>query len=242
MDPRILTTLVYYIHRLYEGDISAGTFASCRGALQNCGPEEVNFAIDSLMIRRWDMDRIDSAVAKFIKAAGEGLNSRQPPSYDQDSYFALLSSENRWIDKTLKGLRHSFKELLPGLREQSAEAANRLCLELMKLGRAKTHYLKLQNGLFSRLEQLGSDTRCTALMWHLEDKALSLHRDVTNTLKPGLTLDFQAFNVLYGRMYALFATLVYREDRILFPVAAQKIPASEKRLLLQDALSAGILD
>ncbi len=240
MDPYITLSLVDYIQLLHGGPVAKSLFIYFEAELKNCSPAEVNTAIENLMTRYKDVDEIENTVARFIRSVTPGLEKHRKPEYAQDSIFSILDKENQIIDTILKNLKKVYVKTLPELKAENRNAKMYLQNEIGKIEAIKKHYLKLQYGVFSALESAGAPTRCIQLMWHLQDSVWPKLKDCRDLLS-GEVWDFNLFNKTYGQMFFLLASLVFREDKILFPVASQYLPEGVQMKLMLDAETYGIL-
>ncbi len=241
MNPVITIALVEYIQLLYKGKLDKSLFSHFEGELKTCSAWEVNIAIENLIIRYQDIVAIENTVAKFIRAATLGLENQQKPEFPSDSIFHILDTENRLIDEMLSNLKTTYLSSLSDLKENLQESKILLKAELEKIKAVKKHYLKLQYGVFSALEAAGAPTKCIQLMWHLEDTIWPKLKDCQDMLSI-YNWDFNQFNRTYGQMFFLLGSLIFREDRILFPVAYQYLSKDIQKTLMLDVESYGIIN
>ena len=241
MDPYITLSLVDYIQLLHGGPVEKSIFSYFEAELKNCSPAEVNTAIENLMIRYKDVDEIETTVARFIRSVTPGLEKYLKPEYATDSIFYVLDKENQVIDTILKNLKNVYIRTLPELKFDNIDAKMQFQNEIVKIEAVKKHYLKLQYGVFSALESEGAPTRCIQLMWHLQDSLWPKLKDCREMLS-GKVMDYNQFNKIYGQMFFLLSSLLFREDRILFPAAYQYLPEDVQRKLMLDAETYGILE
>ncbi len=241
MDSYITIALVEYIHLLHRGKVDKSLFTYFEEDLKNCSAHEVNIAIENLIIRFQDIEAIESTVAKFIRAATLGLENQQKPEFPSDSIFHILDTENRLIEDMLSNLKRTYLSILPELKENLKVSKDLFKSELEKVETIKKHYLKLQYGVFSSLEAAGAPTKCIQLMWHLEETIWPRLQDCQEMLSIH-DWDFNQFNKTYGQMFFLLGSLVFREDRILFPVAYQYLSDDIQRKLMLEVESYGIIN
>lgn len=240
MDPVIAISLVDYIHLLHKGSVDKWLFFYFERELKYASPMEINLAIDNLIIRYINVENLERTVAKFIRSVAASLKKQAAPVYAPHSIFFVLRVENRVIDQILESLKEMYQKILPELKNNNPEQKLLFLREIEKLQQIRKHYYKLQYGLFSALESKGAPTHCIQLMWHLEDSVwpkLNQCREILNSE----TWDFNLFNKIYGQMFYLFGTLRFREDEILFPVAAEYLSREVQIRLMRDAETYGIL-
>ncbi len=119
--------------------------------------------------------------------------------------------------------------------------------------RIKIHYLKLQNGLFTSLENSGNTTECIKLMWFLQDSVLEKINILIKSLETyssclkaaGICDDsifnLNSFNKAFGEMYLTAASLIYREEKILYPLVFEYVPDDERQQLISEITALGLL-
>ncbi len=133
-----------------------------------------------------------------------------------------------------------------GAREQDRESIDEIRKRLSGFSLLRTHYQRLQNELFPLFEQTAPRHKCVSLMWALQDDVLALQASLTketpsttqvvvNTrTNSGTNADIDAdintelaqssFWKDLGTFYMTAGMLLYRERRILYPVAFRAIP------------------
>ncbi len=240
MDSYRILSLVDYIQLIQKGQLDKTLYSYFEPALKECTPFEVNIAIENLLIRYKHVEALEKPIARFIRAASLGLDQYPAPKYGQDGLFPILIQENRVVQSLLNGLKKSFMQILPELKENRISEKARIRSEIDNLASVKSHYLKLQYGLFSALESVDAPTQCIKLIWHLQDSVWIYHKDCLELLS-GKEWDFNRFNRVYGQMYFLLGTLLYREEKILYPVAAEVLSGSIQTSLVEETESYGIL-
>lgn len=240
MDSYILLSLVDYIQLLHKGRLDKSLYSSFENELRTSTPFEVNMAIENLIIRYKDVAALEKTVARFIRAASVGLDLHPVPAYGEGTFLSILSRENRVIQSLLTDMKEGFLQTLPRLKQNSLSGKAKFLEEIGKVESLRSHYLKLQYGLFSALESAGAPAQCIKLMWHLEDSIWPSLKDC-RALLTMKEWDFKSFNRIYGQMYYLLGTLLYREEKILYPVAAASLPEALQRTLVKETESYGIL-
>lgn len=241
MDAYRALSLVDYIHLLHKGRQKKSLYDFFASEVENCSPEEVNLAIENLIIRYGDVAKVKDSVARFIRAVSVGLDKMARPEYHSDGIFHLLDRENLLIEHMLADLKKTYVRILPELKNDDREAKSRLLSMIKELEKVKVHYLKLQYGVFSALEANGAPTLCVKLMWHLQDSIWPMQKVCTELLMSD-EWHYREFNKLYGQMFFLIGSLLYRENTILYPVASQYLSENIQRELVADAEAHGSLD
>ena len=215
------TRLTEYLRGLYEGKGNRAWYDRFRDDLESADPWSVNHAIHLLIEDEADYPRIEKAVARFIRAAGKGLERTDPPVYPEAHPLSGLTEENR----TLQNRREQVSAVFMDFGRLSPEDSryrgvkDRFLQKLKTLFLLRDHYHHLQYSLFPALEECGGEFGCLKLMWHIQEGIL---RDLKESLalleKPG-SPDQQELNRLIGSFFLKSGSLIYREERILYPLA-----------------------
>lgn len=244
-----LSALVEYLRLLYQGPVAKEIFENYRQVLHSAGAHEVNEALDMVLREAADMDSWKVPVARFIRSVSRGLDAESPPEYPAGGLFAELEKENSSIEAELNALQarllqsrgksaeqgsHSGEE-----RRHSLEPVEEIGRRLGDFSLLKTHYQRLQNELFPLFEKSSSNHGCVSLMWSLQDDVLalqaglvrkpvvdsggaaSMNYDLARTGDEGVRTRFWK---ALGAFYMTAGMLLYRERRILYPVAFRAIP------------------
>lgn len=228
-----------YLEQLYRGQRNRNLYDTYAEVLATVTPTEVNGAIHLLIDNHDDMDRIEDAVARFIRAAGKGLDGLPIPEVPRGHFIELLLEEDRALKKHLGRLSAAFKVFSAesagsaGTEEGSAAGTELqdLLRRTMDIG---SHYRKIQYAVFPAMEEHTQAFNCTKLMWHLQDSVMAGLKELVMMLENPVTMDFAAFNRLFGKIYLRLGTLAYREERVLYPVILETVPEDRFTAMLRD--------
>lgn len=215
------TGLTEYLQGLYEERVSREWYDRFREALEHADPWEVNHAIHGLLAGRDDYPRLEQAVARFIRAAGKGLDRKDPPAYPEDHPLQFLTEENRALQNRREQISAVFRDFASLSPEDSryGSVKDRLLQELKSLSLLRDHYHRLQYSLFPALEKCGGEFGCIKLMWHIQDGILREIKETGELLEQPGPADTPRINRLLGSFFLKSGSLIYREDRILYPLA-----------------------
>ncbi|PKL06159.1 MAG: hypothetical protein CVV53_05755, partial [Spirochaetae bacterium HGW-Spirochaetae-9] len=218
--------LVEYLGLLEGGPVSREVFDRYDSVLSSATAFEVNEALDIVLseaprggkaagmvsgIELWKLP-----VARFIRSVSRGLDAEALPSYPNDSLLARLEAENCTIEAEMRVIQGLAREA-----RSSETKHGELRGRIAGFGLLRHHYVALQNELFPLFESTSPRHACVKLMWALQDDALGFQ----NRLAQG-SEDEPAFLKALGDFFLTAGSLIYRERRILFPVAFRAIDAS----------------
>jgi DUF438 domain-containing protein len=245
------STMVEYLRLLYHGPVTKEVFESYRELLHSASAYEANEALDEVLKDAEDIDSWKIPVARYVRSVSKGLDSEILPEYPAGSLFADLENENTLIEAELNALQalllHPRPEkgegdsLSGGRRQQSRKRFEDIRKRVGDFSLLKAHYQRLQNELFPLFEQASSRHRCVSLMWSLQDDVLALQARLAQT--PAIDHEDAGVSFLdraeadsgdeavrtrfwneLGAFYVTAGMLLYRERRILYPVAFRALP------------------
>jgi DUF438 domain-containing protein len=241
----------FLLRKLVEGPLSADALEAAKPAMEGARPAEVVAAVDALVAESTasglSLEGLKPAVSRLLNllhrplAAGEGMRARDP-------LFSLLVAENKVALGLLERLRKPIAAIAssgsgqvraagqggPQVDSAFRRGRDEVAGILRELGSIDTHYSRLENVLFPYFEARHPEWRCISLMW-------SIHDDVRASIRRLGEEDIDAAGVVEasGRLFFDVNGLVFREERLLYPVAAPLVSAAESLALYREALALG---
>lgn len=233
--------LFEYIQKLSEGIRSKDQFEKYREYLILCNPSVVNSVLDRYINIENDFDYQERIVAQFIRSCERGLDAYESKEIDIP-YISLLLQEDLLIEKHNFLVGKLYKDLISDYKK-SNQIDSKLFLEFKnrfsEYDQLKAHYLKLQNSVFPLLEKYNSNMNCLKLMWHIQDSILKESKILIKIIDKE-PFNFNEFNKVYGDMFSKIGKLIYREKKILFPLAASIVDKKEFQKLFLDVTELGL--
>lgn len=198
-------------------------------------------AVDMLIAEGMDHEKLKPAVSKLINLMSRKLDA--VVFKPEDPFFRSLVLENEAFLRRLDELRPIVAGFGPGSEGQSAPLFKKMAALVEDLKSVSLHYAKKENILFPRFEALYPRYRCVSLMW-------SLHSDVREELDglaallstPSDASDEHALAMirsLSGRLFFDAHALVFREEKILFPLVAELLDGPAKEELFLESAGLG---
>ena len=233
--------LYEYLEGLYKGIKTRDWFDEYEDDLNSATPWSVNAAIDILISSFDDYNKIETSVARFIRAASKSLDRAEPLDLPEDHFLAVLMKENRALDKIRNDMALHFKKFCSlTMVDPIDENTNRALMgDLMILQDIRSHYLKIQYGLFTAFEEASEHFRCVKLMWHIQNCIQENLKSLIDLLTGLSDWDREAFNKIFGEMYLKMGALRYREENILFPVVYRAVSAEKFEQMKQELIEYG---
>ncbi len=177
-------------------------------------------------------DILESA-NKFVNVFHEPLERNMPKKYD--SYlFEYFIKENEAIEKHLIGLKKYLKNKnLTDYKEKLIYGFEK-CLEIER------KFLKKENILYPKIEDLLPSTKPLKVLWTLHDEARTLLKLIIKELKND-KIDSMNLSILIGKYYFLIIGLNLKEALILLPVADKLINKKTKDEMYLECLEYGFV-
>lgn len=216
-DDRI-TKLVSYLELLGRKKAGKEAYDDYSAVLMTATAWEVNAALHLVLAHASNVEDWKIPVSRFIRACGSSLDSAQIPLYPDDHLLARLDKVNTEISLFLETLQKKAIEL-----KSDPAVFPDLITYIDNTDLFTSHYVSLQNELFPLFEKTTEHYSCVSLMWAIQDDILSLRKKVLQCSQPDAS-----FWKIFGEFFLNAGALVYREKRILFPVAFRSIPDTVK--------------
>ena len=217
--------LIEYLEGLYSGNRSRDQYDRFKPFIEAADPWMVNQAIDNLIKNNSDFDKIEKAVARFIRACAEGLDKQTALSLDKDHFLSLLQRENDKLTEQRGRLTKLFKELTVSNPHDGKNKERRaeLLRELNRITDITAHYRKIEYPLFSAMEDCMDDYLCSKLMWHLHDLIMKGLKLLIHRLKNEEDPIDKEFSRVFGDVFLKMSTISYREEFILYPIVYRSV-------------------
>jgi len=223
--------LIDFLEGLYSGNRSRDQYEQFRPSIESADPWQVNQAIDFLIREHDDFDKIETAVARFIRACAEGLDKQTPLILKKNHFLSLLQRENDKLTELRGRLTKLFKKLTVSNPEDGKDKERRqeLLMELNKISEITAHYRKIEYPLFSAMEDCMDEFLCSKLMWHLHDLIMKGLKSLIQRLESEENPLDQEFNKVFGDIFLKMSTISYREEFILYPIVYRAV--TEERFI-----------
>lgn len=204
--------------------------------IDNTQASDIIALVDVLMQTGIPIDKLKTAINKFINVLGKTIKSYPDANLKKDSLLDVFLVNNAILSEKLKALKPLFRQLNenPDDKELKKEIAEHLAA-IALFGK---YYTIKENTLFPLIEKHWSDFRCLHLMW-------SFHDDIRSNLKKSLeminsdTFDLKLFNRLTGYLYFNMYAIIFREEKLLYPWVVETIPETELAAILAECLEMG---
>jgi DUF438 domain-containing protein len=204
--------LCEYLELLASGDSTREGHDKFDKLLATATPFEVNAALDAILSRTDKIDALRIPVSRFVRAVSKSLDGQDLPVYPEGHLLARFDEENDRIEENLNDLQEIVKTVRTGrlsIMELTSFVGGMTVLQ--------HHYTALQNELFPLFEKAAPEHACVKLMWTIQSYVLVLQKKLSGEHQA--PPPDAAYWKLLGDFFLNAGALLYRERRILFPVA-----------------------
>jgi uncharacterized protein len=203
--------LTEYLESLGKGIATKKNFDQYDDILSTATAFEVNAALHQVLSREESVTPWKVPVARFIRSVSKGLDAETLPIYPAGHLLAKLDAEN---DRILAALAAVQKKST--LAQKGEISMQEIRESVGAVDMLADHYVILQNELFPLFEKSSKEYACVKLMWEIEDDAIALAKKLT---QEKTSSGYEIFWKLLGEFVLTVNALIYRERRILFPMA-----------------------
>ncbi len=207
-----------------------------RETIDLCIPSDVVYLVDDLVKMDIPMPELKKGINKILNLLYKTIAEYPISPLRANSYLWVLQENNRVMLDTLNDLKPYIKEINkhPEISEPKQKALEILTL----LEKFENYYLIKENLLFPVIEKYIPEFRCLSVMW-------SFHDDIKHNLKKAVellnksTFKLKEFNRLLGDLYFNMNAIKFREERILYPLVADRVPEKELENLFAESMEIG---
>ncbi len=223
-----LQHLIDYAIGMLDGEGGAALYRKYKSVLEEVTPGDVITIVDELVRTKEEMDDIKRSTNKILNIFYKTIKSFGRFEPEPGTFIYYLMKENREMEKKMENFRINIKKIFAS-KDPKAELKLRreeVKSELIELLEYEKHWVKKENILFPYIEKYFDNYRCVSVMWSMHDDS----RESIKTLLENLEQDeplINVFNMNIGKLYYSVLPVIFREEYILYPIAAKEIKQSD---------------
>lgn len=208
-----------FMQGLIDGKSGAELVKKYKLITENYIPIDILAAFDILFENDVDIEDLKTASNKLFNILYKTLSSYDAIEPKIDSFIYFLIKDNQSTDNQLKNIKPLIKEINKGV---SKDLIKKLADAFIQLQKIDLHYTVKENVLFPVLEKQWKNHQCLKLMW-------SFHDDIRQNLKITIEsleakeFDLKHFNKISSLVFFNIYTIIFREEKILFPIMKENI-------------------
>lgn len=199
-------------------------------------PFEVIIAFDLIMKDNYPIEEVKSTINKVLNLLYKSLNEQKSLMPAEGSFLDSLVKNNAIMAQKLEELKPWVKKF--NKRPAETEIREKLINGFNDLLLFRKHYVIKENQLFPVIEKHIPEHGCLSIMWSFHDDIYRNLNELTDKLRDPSS-DIFDINQLFGLVFFNMLAIKFREEKILFPVILEQIPAEELDSLLEESLELG---
>jgi len=193
---------------------------------ENFIPADVVAALDLMFDQGVDIEDMKTASNKLFNILFKTLSSYDSITPPPNTLLDFLIKDNKEIIDHLSEIKPLIRNINNNPDNPLTYAAlPKMASAFASLQKVSLHYTVMQNVIFPVLESKWDKHQCVKLMW-------SFHDDIVKNLK--LTIeslkaeqfDLKYFNKISSLVFFNIHTIVFREEKIIFPLMMENIEKS----------------
>jgi len=210
------------LRMLHEGRSMDDVKAEFGALLDEVGADEIIEIERALIEDGTPVEEIQNLCDVHVSLFRESLDQQKSPETISGHPVFTMRSENQILERYI----HSFDEAWRAfLAKRDAASLAELQTELERLMKFDVHYLRKENQLFPYLEKYGFEGP-SKVMWGIHDEIRSLWRSLGEMLAAE-GKDFAGIKDAGKKVTGAMRDMVYKEDKILFPAAMERLSEKE---------------
>ena len=220
---------------LINGEKGAQLVKDYNMMTENYIPSDLLGAFDYLFDHNYDIEQIKIASNKLINILYKTLESYPAIDIKEHSFLHYLKVDNDKAVAVLDSMKDDIKKLNKDFSTDLLASIKKGFEALLPF---MNHYTLKENVLFPLLEQKWEHSQCVKLMW-------SFHDDIRNNIKRTIELlnpdnfDLKEFNVVSSKVYFNMKTIIFREEKVLFPIILETIDEDDLHKMLVNSKEIG---
>jgi len=216
------------IHHLHEGKAVEEVKEEFAALLEDVGATEIAELEQQLIDEGLRATEIQRLCDVHVAAFRDSLDSMEDPESLPGHPVYTMMAENAAAGRVLDALEAAVEQLKRRPKDRGLLKEARA--QLRELQGLERHYLRKENVLFPFLEKHGFEGP-SSVMWGIHDEIREAWTELEGALSCGPAADGDAFGAQLTRVLEAMASeireMFYKEEKILFPTALEKLSGEE---------------
>jgi len=177
-------------------------------------PEDVLLVFDKMFDLGIDISDIKKASNKLFNILYKQFSEPQAVKPEENSILDYLLKNNLGLKDFLLKTKAFIKEININISSSLIEELNKSFKKILSF---TSHYTLIQNILFSEIEKKWTNSKCVKILWSIQDDVKKNCKKTIEILE-NTKFDLAEFNKYSSLVYFNTNTLIFREEKILYPI------------------------
>ena len=238
-EPRV-QNLLEFVRRVHEGADVEPTAAEYEDTIESVRPYDVLVVEDVLLGEGASVTKIKSEIEPVLKLVGPALEEFDWDRPDRGHPVDNFLRENRAVESHLTELTR-LAEKIEGAESAPLTAIGEVQTHIEALADVETHFVRKENELFPHLEAHWKHDKPLGVMWSIHDDIRSTRSSIESLLSDPET-NPKTFVNLLSKLTSLLQGLIFKEERIIFPVAMESLSEDQWAEIQRHSLDIGYFE
>ena len=211
------------LQQLHDGKEISDVQAEFAEYLRGATSSEVAQVEQSLIEDGMPIEEIRQLCDIHVAVFQEGLDAESHPEMLPGHPIYTFQSENQVMDQMLSQLEGLVARLRP---DGHPNILKQVLEQFNEIREYERHYIRKENLLFSYLERYGFVGPST-VMWGIQNDIREQWRQISAILEAAVegnkAADYLSLNLIFTAMAEAVRSMAYKEDKILFPNALERL-------------------
>ena len=228
--------LTKYTIGLFKGENGLELVKKYDIITDNFVPSDILETFNNMFAYESDIEKIKMVSNKLFNILYKAFNEYPAIEIPKNSFLEYLKKDNEYILGVLDKAKPAIQAInKTGVTKEHLSEIKKHFTELIKID---GHYTLKENVLFPALENNWEHYDCLKLMW-------SFHDDIRKNIKKTIDIidakefDLMLFNKVSTVVYFNIKTIVFREEKVLFPTILETISKSDLNQMLKESIDIG---
>ena len=228
--------MIELFNGILKGENLGQLVAENQKLIDSCIPSDIVSLVDRLVLMKIPMPDMKKGINKLLNLLHKTISEYPYYPPEKESFIGCLLENNCILDEQLQKIRPIIREI--NKNPENIDLRKSLKSKFLEIEKFSNYYLIKENILFPLIEKYVPEFRCLSVMW-------SFHDDIKRNLKRAIEqlesegFDLKIFNRLVGDFFFNVYAIKFREERILYPLAEEVIPAEILNSLFKESLEIG---
>ena len=228
--------LTKYMKGLLNGEKGLDLVKKYDIITDNFIPSDILETFDNIFAFEPDIEKIKLVSNKLFNILYKTFNEYPSIEVSKNSFLFYVIEDNKLINDVLQNAKPAIKSINKGkIKQEDLNDIKKYFTELIKIDR---HYTLKENVLFPVLENNWQHYDCLKLMWSFHDDIRKNIKKTIETLE-AKDFDLKLFNKVSSVVYFNIRTIIFREERVLFPVILETITDEDLKQMLAESIDIG---